>query len=335
MIVPDSIVSLARQIPNPEHNFRGISGQLPGLPFQVLLFCRSPRTDVRPDFHYRFVWLYAIGGEGDVVIDGVANRLKAGQRLLIRPYAQHGYKAVSGQPPLECVFIAFEMNAAKGINGLHGEVQTCSFADIENLQRLLSDYLALRTHSVAHHGAHEILTSQCVLQVAAMLEMGLLTGEQAGRLAREELTSVNQQLVERVWAFARNASPAPIGSNTADSELPEGESAASITRRTLAKRLAVSESSLRDAIQNFAHTSPRDFVRRIRLQRAAIWLMEYGFPVSEVARNAGYGEAAAFSNEFKKLMGTRPSDLLKQYTRQIKHKPSKRRLHQDPPINHV
>jgi AraC-like DNA-binding protein len=142
-------------------------------------------------------------------------------------------------------------------------------------------------------------------------------------------------LVERVWALARIASPAPIAPNTVESTLPEGESAAAITRRNLAKRLGVSESSLRDAIQDFAHTSPRDFVRRIRLQRAAIWLMEYGFPVGEVARNAGYGEAAAFSNEFKKLMGTRPSDLLKTYMRDIKDKPCKRELHQEPPINHV
>jgi mannose-6-phosphate isomerase-like protein (cupin superfamily) len=192
MIVRGSIASLARQIPRPEHNFRGISGQLPGLPFQVLLFCRSPRTDVRPDFHYRFVWLYAIGGEGNVIIDGVSVRLKAGQRLMIRPYAQHGYESVFGQAPLECVFIAFEMDAARGISSLHGEVQTCSLSHVESLQRLMCDYVALRSHSASHHGDVATLTSQCVLKVASMLEMSLVKGGQESRVARDELTSVNQ-----------------------------------------------------------------------------------------------------------------------------------------------
>ena len=170
------------------------------------------------------------------------------------------------------------------------------------------------------------------LNLSRALEFGILSLDCPAHLERANRVSAPQRLVEQVWGFARKASPEPEQNLHGAWVLPAGESAGGMTRRRLAKHLGVSESTLRDAIQTFAHTSPKDFVRRIRLQRASIWLMEYGFPVQDVAKNAGYGEAAAFSNEFKKLMGVRPSSLLKTYEHDDARTMTPLRLNQKPPF---
>ena len=129
------------------------------------------------------------------------------------------------------------------------------------------------------HGSRQALNTEVVIHLARWLEQLLIGHEPSSVAARSVRTSQAQQIVERVWIFAREASPNPLIHHNGEKELPPGEPAAGLTRRVLAKRLGVYESSLRDAIKTFAHVSPREFVRRVRLQRAAMWLMEYGFPV--------------------------------------------------------
>ena len=330
MSVPESIKALARQLPVPKNDFLGVSGQLPGLPFQVLMFSRCPRTDVRPDFHYRFLWVICLDGAGDVVIDGKPHRLTPGQSVLVRPYARHGYEQIPGEAPLECLFIGFEMESAGSISQLDGVIQDWDARAWETQQMMLSHFLRLGNDN--HHGQAQYTAdrSEVVLQLARLLEGAIapLQANQGG--TGDERTTEAQHIVERLWLYARNASPPPTEQDDGTYAVPSGVSAASITRGMLAKELAVSESSLRDAVRTFAHTSPRDFVRRIRLQRAGMWLMEYGISVQDVAKNAGYAEAAAFSNEFKKLMGIRPSALLKDFARDQEQKSPSRRLHFQP-----
>ena len=305
MSVPESIKALARQLPVPKNDFLGVSGQLPGRPFQVLMFSRCPRTDVRPDFHYRFLWVICLDGAGDVVIDGKPHRLTPGQSVLVRPYARHGYEQIPGEAPLECLFIGFEMESAGSISQLDGVIQDWDARAWETQQMMLSHFL--RLGNGGHHGQTQYTAdrSEVVLQLARLLE-GAIAPLQAKQVGTgDERTSKAQHIVERLWLYAINASPPPTEQDDGTYAVLSGVSAASITRGMLAKELAVSESSLRDAVRTFAHTSPRDFVRRIRLQRAGMWLMEYGISVQDVAKNAGCTEAAAFSNEFKKLMGIR------------------------------
>ena len=251
-----------------------------------------------------------LSGEGEVLIDDVVYTLRAGERLLVPPFSSHSYGRVADKAPLECLFVGFELDAKSHLLELARVVKTCSSNDWQCLQNLISHYLLCMDWSGDGHGSRQALNTEVVIHLARWLEQLLIGHEPSSVAARSVRTSQAQQIVERVWIFAREASPNPLIHHNGEKELPPGEPAAGLTRRALAKRLGVSESSLRDAINTFAHVSPREFVRRVRLQRAAMWLMEYGFPVQIVARNAGYSDPAALSTEFKKA---RPSDLLRRY----------------------
>ncbi|WP_339903569.1 helix-turn-helix transcriptional regulator, partial [uncultured Cyclobacterium sp.] len=59
--------------------------------------------------------------------------------------------------------------------------------------------------------------------------------------------------------------------------------------------------------------SPLEFIRSIRLQRAAQLLKQNQFSVSEVAYQVGFNNAKYFSKYFKSYFGTLPSQFQKQY----------------------
>ena len=76
----------------------------------------------------------------------------------------------------------------------------------------------------------------------------------------------------------------------------------------LARDVAVSRSSLYDRLRTMLGISPAEFLRNVRLKRAAQLLADTRLPVSEVAERVGYGSARIFSQNFKKMFGCLPSD---------------------------
>ena len=331
MKVPASICELAHQLPDPANDYLGACAFVGGLPRHVLIFHRRPRTDVGPDFHYRFLWVIALKGAGNVVMDGMAFPLQAGQRILVPPFVEHGYTQRDSEAPLECIFIGFEMSDLASVERITGVVQECRQKDWEILQSLIFSSLNRGAHGKKTVHAQDHRSGEIVIQLLRMLE-----GALAVCAMDDPLTCTAEHppasLVERVWVYARDASPAPITGEDGSLQLPEGVAASAITRHFLAAHLAVSESTLRDFIKRASGFAPREFVRRIRLHRAAVWLLEYGFPVHVVARNAGYAEASSFSNEFKKMMGRRPSELSAKHEALVMNRPVKRPLHAKPPF---
>ena len=248
MSVPYPILDLARSLPVPKKDYVGISGHQPGLPFQVAVFCRTPRAKVSPGFHYRYIWCYAISGAGEIVLDGQHQSLKAGQRVLVKPFVRHEYTHELGSTMLECIFIRFEIDSVSAVGQLNGVVQECATDDWVSVYVLLTKYL--KSLQLLDAGsAFARLSSEVTLNLSRALEFSILALDCPSNLERTQRITAPQRLVEQVWLFARNASPAPSQNQCGALSLPVGSSAAGITRRSLAKHLAVSESTLRDAIR--------------------------------------------------------------------------------------
>lgn len=76
----------------------------------------------------------------------------------------------------------------------------------------------------------------------------------------------------------------------------------------LARDVAVSRSSLYDRLRTMLGISPADFLRNVRLKRAAQLLADTRLPIGEVAERVGYGSARIFSQNFKKMFGCLPSE---------------------------
>ena len=76
----------------------------------------------------------------------------------------------------------------------------------------------------------------------------------------------------------------------------------------LARDVAMSRASLYKKLQTMLGITPTDFIRNVRLKRAARLLADTQLPVSDIAARVGFVTARNFSSSFKKMFGLTPSD---------------------------
>ncbi|MBP5770984.1 MAG: helix-turn-helix domain-containing protein [Bacteroidaceae bacterium] len=76
----------------------------------------------------------------------------------------------------------------------------------------------------------------------------------------------------------------------------------------LARDVAMSRASLYKKLQTILGITPTDFIRNVRLKRAAQLLAETKLSINEIADRVGFATARNFSTSFKKMFGVLPSD---------------------------
>ena len=79
----------------------------------------------------------------------------------------------------------------------------------------------------------------------------------------------------------------------------------------LATDIGMSRSHLNRKIQALTNLSTSDFIRILRLQRAARLLSSASGTVSEIAYKVGFNNLSYFSRAFRKHFGKLPSDFSK------------------------
>src|SRR3954470_2211976 len=85
------------------------------------------------------------------------------------------------------------------------------------------------------------------------------------------------------------------------------EFAADLSLDDLARRVASSRRQLQRAYAEIGHTTFRDHLTRVRMQRAADMLAARGLTVREVAHRVGYRQPAQFAKAFRRYQGVAPS----------------------------
>uniref|UniRef100_UPI0033406C53 helix-turn-helix transcriptional regulator n=1 Tax=Parapedobacter defluvii TaxID=2045106 RepID=UPI0033406C53 len=81
------------------------------------------------------------------------------------------------------------------------------------------------------------------------------------------------------------------------------------TQRELAMEVMMSESKLRKDFKTYFSVTIHDYLTRIRMDKARIYLLEDRLSVYEVALLTGYGHQNNFSSAFKKYYGVSPGEL--------------------------
>lgn len=76
----------------------------------------------------------------------------------------------------------------------------------------------------------------------------------------------------------------------------------------LARDIAMSRASLYKKLQTMFGITPTEFIRNVRLKRAAHLLAETKLSISEIADRVGFATARNFSSSFKKIFGFTPSE---------------------------
>jgi DNA-binding response OmpR family regulator len=83
----------------------------------------------------------------------------------------------------------------------------------------------------------------------------------------------------------------------------------------LAKDSGVSSSQLNRKIDSLFGQSPSEFIRAIRLKKAARLMIEKQMNVNEVVYEVGFNERTYFAKSFSKLFGMSPSEYRKKYSK--------------------
>ncbi len=88
----------------------------------------------------------------------------------------------------------------------------------------------------------------------------------------------------------------------------ESEFASDLSLDDIARRIASSRRQLQRAYAEIGHTTFRDHLTRVRMERAAAMLSTQSLTVREVANRVGYRQPAQFAKAFRRHCGAAPSD---------------------------
>lgn len=162
----------------------------------------------------------------------------------------------------------------------------------------------------------------CIIAISILIILiRIYLNKKRCQLERENDNRVHRLFEQREKArhqFAENTNIAPekIGVN------PEEESLVAELLKAIEAHLADSEygvdqmatdiamsrSKLYDKMRNMLGISPADFIRNVRLKRAALLLTDTTLTISEIAERVGFATARNFSQQFKKMFGVLPSE---------------------------
>ena len=88
----------------------------------------------------------------------------------------------------------------------------------------------------------------------------------------------------------------------------EQEYGSDLSLDEIARRVASSRRQLQRAYAEIGHTTFRDHLTRVRMEKAAELLSSRGLTVREVAHRVGYRQPAQFAKAFRRHLGVAPSD---------------------------
>jgi AraC family transcriptional regulator, regulatory protein of adaptative response / methylphosphotriester-DNA alkyltransferase methyltransferase len=92
-------------------------------------------------------------------------------------------------------------------------------------------------------------------------------------------------------------------------EIVDREYAAELSLDDIARRVASSRRQLQRAYAEVGHTTFREHLTAVRMEKAALLLHNRSLTVREVARRVGYRQPAQFAKAFRRHHGTAPSDF--------------------------
>ncbi len=90
-----------------------------------------------------------------------------------------------------------------------------------------------------------------------------------------------------------------------------------ISNTWLAAELHISEVYLRKLFHTYLSTSPKQYVRSLRWNRAQELLISSSYSISDISEKCGYAGTGAFCRAFKKNSGVTPTEYRKENKRYI------------------
>ena len=226
-------------------------------------------------------------GQGAYTTGGHTYTLKAGDGFLICPGQTIFYKA-DKKTPWEYYWVGFNGAPAARLlaNARLDERELCfKVPDAERLTARIMDIYVAGGHTAIDDLR---MTGQLYLFFAELL---------AGRIGAGHRNPARHEYVETAIKYMEHNFSNPI--------TVEGIAAAAGVSRSHLYRLFMQE----------VHLSPNEYLTRLRIDKACLFLNQSGLNISEVAYSCGYTDPLYFSKVFHRLRGLSPSEYIAAATR--------------------
>ena len=161
----------------------------------------------------------------------------------------------------------------------------------------------------------------CLMLAVVSCLLSLYLKKKKAKLERENEQRVNRlfelrQEARHQFAVSANIAPDKISINDEEEKLVAQMLSAieahiddeQYNADLLARDLAMSRASLYKKLQTMLGITPTDFIRNVRLKRAAQLLADTKLNINEIAAQVGFVTPRNFSTQFKRMFGVTPSE---------------------------
>jgi len=226
----------------------------------------------RPMFHTHAELVYVLRGTLNIIIDGAAHVLQAGQLAAIFPYIPHSY---DDAPDAEVLLLLFSPEAVIFDGTLKNKKPSCPIVDAAPLAPLME--LAVDRLRSGR-------------EKTALSYLNVIIGELLELLPMESLNHAARDMTARVLQFCSE------------------HFAEKISVKTVADALYISESYVFKLFSNRLRYRFREYINLLRIDRAKTLLTGSDAHILEIMADCGFTNQSTFNRVFRDICGCSPSE---------------------------
>lgn len=258
-------------------------------PFNVLEIFDSYVSQVTA-FHFHttvhnyYELYYVIDGSLNLSMAGDCRTLEANDLIICGPRQPHP-RQISSDTFCNYLTVVFDMGNAETIHFL-GQTFACSESIRSALDKLIAQSMS--------HSYYTQTLMLCYLQevITHLMQLTDLLFQQHGSPTSQQ--NFQNDLLQHILAYMNKKVAEPM------------------TVEEICRKFFISRSSLLTLFKAHLHTSPKNYLINIKLQKSKELIQENRHTISEIADLLGFSSIHYFSRLFKKYYNMSPSEYAKQ-----------------------
>ncbi|PCJ52562.1 MAG: hypothetical protein COA79_23435 [Planctomycetota bacterium] len=273
----------SNRIPDPFNYFHGKTTKDLIIPENILMFYRSKTiADSTPSIHERFVLIYNFSGEGSVIIDNSAFRLKESEAILIYPHQYHVYADIA-KINISWLFITFEaQNHGTLTERINATFKLSNFSMLNIL--FLSNYFISTKNQPSEETHASLLLANILQEISITIPIQELNKD----IPTEKELSSSHLLIQQIIQFIHE-------------DLTQA-----VSIDDVAQEVHFSPSHLRSKFKKIMGIGLGTYIRKTKIHKACLLIQNTSLTISQISQQCGFSSLYSFSRTFSSEMGHSP-----------------------------
>lgn len=252
--------------------------------------------EVLPHSHGYYQIIAVLKGSGEILIDGCRYTLADHRVFLIHPNAEHAIPHGKDDIQPQLLDIKFTVNddpLANDLSRLPAVLDVGNFSLFQNYFEQI-----LRESAKGEPYSYQCICCYFGLLLAQLLraQSGMVSGSQEAPPGEAAMESSGDSGLNKVVGFIQQNYATPI------------------VLDDLARIVNVSKSTLIQTFKTALHTTPLQYINRIRLEKAKDLLLNTDSSISEISEMVGFQSIHYFSRYFKNREQISPAEYRQRYS---------------------